>query len=180
MKGNSSRKKSFLSHQYYTPLHKEDFMRTTKKILLFLLLSITVGLAIGQTTPVVFIDPTGSYRMRLNMHKEGEDAYGYYGDMRVKMLTPTKIVIDWDVNKGAPSYSGGGINDTLVYHSNKAVFKTPEDSTCKIEFQFFKNKVIVKEKTADYNSGCGFGHGVDGNGIYKKISRRVPEISPRQ
>ena len=153
-------------------------MRTAKMILL-LLLSITAGAVNGQATPVVFIDPTGSYKMRLNTHTEGENAYGYYGDMRVKMLTRSKIVIDWDMNTGAPSYSGGGINDTLVYFKNKAVFKTREDSTCKIEFQFFTNKVIVKEKTADYNWGCGFGHGVVGNGTYKKVSKRVPKINPR-
>lgn len=107
---------------------------------------------------------------------EGEDAFGYYGDMRVKLIDRNKVVIDWNLNIGAPSYDNGVINDTLAYQNNKAVYKSEEDSTCRIDFIFYKNKVVVTEKTADYNSGCGFGHGVVGNGTYRKISGRVPEI----
>lgn len=43
-------------------------------------------------------------------------------------------------------------------------------------FYFRKDGILVKEQTADYNFGCGFGHAVVADGFYKKISNKEPTL----
>ena len=76
-------------------------MQNIRISLLIFLFSTFVGLANGQTAPPVFINPTGTYKLISETHMEGEDAYGYYVEMRVKLLSRNRVVIDWDVNKGS-------------------------------------------------------------------------------
>ncbi len=84
----------------------------------------------------------------------------------------------FEVNKGAPSYNSGSFVDTLIYKNNKAIYTASEfDTTCKITFDFDKNGVSVKEETSDYNSGCGFGHGVVADGFYKRMSGKTPILT---
>lgn len=81
------------------------------------------------------------------------------------------------VSKGAPSYNSGSFVDTLDYQNNKAIYTDPElDTTCKITFEFSTKGVVVKEETADFNSGCGFGHAVVADGFYQKISSKIPVL----
>ncbi len=83
----------------------------------------------------------------------------------------------FEVNKGAPSYNFGSFVDTLDYRSNKSVYINMQiDTTCKISFNFSKKGIIVKEETADFNSGCGFGHAVVADGFYRKISSKKPVL----
>ncbi|WP_304344190.1 hypothetical protein [Chryseobacterium koreense] len=84
----------------------------------------------------------------------------------------------FEVNKGAPSYNSGSFVDTLIYKENKAIYTDVEsDSTCRITFDFDKKGITVKEITADYNSGCGFGHAVVADGFYKRISNKTPILT---
>lgn len=122
-----------------------------------------------------YIEPTGTYKLVSKVIMSKGDAYGYSGTLQVKKISINKIIVNLDVNKGAPSYNSGGFYDTLNYNDNIAIFTTPEyDSTCKITLTFSKKGIDVKHETADYNDGCGFGHSVGAKGFYKKISSKVP------
>jgi hypothetical protein len=73
------------------------------------------------------------------------------------------------------SYSSGSFYDTLHYQNNTAVYGPTEyDSTCKVILTFYPNRVVVDEQTADFNNGCGFGHGVVANAVFRKKSSRRP------
>ena len=125
------------------------------------------------------INPTGTYKLDSKTEERDGEEYGYSGQIQVKAITNDKIVITLCVCKGAPSYNLGSILDTLKYNNNIVVYTTPDDidATCKITFQFDKKGVTVVEETADYNSGCGFGHAVVADGFYKRTSSKIPILT---
>ena len=49
-------------------------------------------------------------------------------------------------------------------------------STCRMTFRFDSKGITVNEKTADYNSGCGFGHGVVASGRFRRVASRKPKL----
>jgi len=135
--------------------------------------------AYGQAkSPTVFINPTGTYKLGNRIAEKDGDTYGYFGEIKVKLLPKSKIAITLFVCKGAPSYNSGTIWDTLTFKNSKALCTTPDDdSTCKITFRFKKNGVSVDQQQANLNFGCGFGHGVFADGYYRKISSKIPVIN---
>ena len=146
-----------------------------KRLLLTLTSILILTSFIAQTT---YIDPTGTYQLDSKTKKINGDIYGYFGQIQVKKLNSDKIVMTFEVNKGAPSYNSGSFVDTLSYKDNKGIYTDPEsDSTCKITFDFDKKGVTVKEETADYNSGCGFGNAVVADGFYKRSSSKTPILT---
>ena len=145
-----------------------------KSIFVFAILLASDVKVFGQK----IIDPTGTYLYNGNTTKKGDDVYGYSGQIQVKALRSNKIVMTFEVNKGAPSYNSGSFVDTLNYHHNKAIYTASEDdSTCKITFYFDTKGITVKEETADFNVGCGFGHAVIADGRFRKISSRRPKLT---
>jgi hypothetical protein len=128
-----------------------------------------------MTKQIPYIDPTGTYDLDSKTTKKGNDTYGYFGQIQIKALSTSKIVMTFFVCKGAPSYNSGSFVDTLDYQDNKAIYTDPElDKSCAITFDFNEKNVTVKEKTDNYNFGCGFGHAVVADGIFKKTSSKVP------
>ena len=143
-----------------------------------ILILTSVTLLTSYSVQTFYIDPTGTYQLDSKTKKKNGDVYGYYGLIQVKKISLDKIVMTFEVNKGAPSYNSGSFVDTLSYKDNISIYSDIEsDSTCKITFEFDKNGVTVKEETADYNSGCGFGHAVVANGFYKKSSDKTPILT---
>ncbi len=122
-----------------------------------------------------YINPTGTYKLVGKTIKKDGDIYGYFGQIQVKTISNDKIIMTFEINKGAPSYNSGSFVDTLTYKNNIAIYTNPNaDSTCRISFSFDKKGVKVIEETADYNSGCGFGHAVVASGFYNRISKKTP------
>lgn len=130
------------------------------------------------TTQPFHFDPTGTYKLDSKTRKKDGEIYGYFGEIRVKKVGNDKVIMAFEVSKGAPSYNSGSFFDTLSYIDNKATYTDPEsDPTCKITFEFDKKGIIVKEETANYNTGCGFGHAVVADGFYKKTSNKTPAFT---
>jgi hypothetical protein len=120
------------------------------------------------------IDPTGTYT--LDGKEEDGEIYGYHGQILVKKIAQQKILMSFDISKGAPGYNSGSFLDTLSYDGVVAVYKPGAgiDSTCQIQFLFTSNGVTVNEETADFNVGCGFGHAVVAHGFFRKTSDKEP------
>lgn len=140
-----------------------------------ILLIVLTSVVFGQTG----LDPTGTYKYKGKTTKVDGQVFGpYTGTIHVKKIADTKIVMTFFVCKGEPSYNSGSFVDTLTYINNTSVYTAPDDdTTCKITFYFDKKRVSVKEETADYNSGCGFGHAVVADGLYKKKSSKIPKLT---
>ena len=142
-----------------------------------LLILISTILLTGFTYQKTYIDPTGTYQLDSKTEKKGGDIYGYDGQIQVKRISHEKIIMTFLFNMGAPSYNSGSFVDTLNYNNNRAIYTDPElDTTCKITFNFGKKGVFVKEETADFNTGCGFGNGVVAIGFYKRSSFKTPVL----
>lgn len=145
------------------------------KLLTIVISSVTVLTSFKLQTN--YIEPTGTYKLVSKVKVKSGDTYGYSGQIQVKKITNDRIIINFYVNKGAPSYNSGDFIDTLNYINNVAIYTTPEyDSTCKITFTFDKKGISVKQEAVDINFGCGFGQGVDAYGFYKRVSNKIPKL----
>lgn len=129
----------------------------------------------GQTS--ASINPTGIYEYSGNTYTKNGDTYGYFGTIKVLQLEANKVLVNFYVCKGAPSYNSGSFIDTLTYINNQVVYRgdtTMAELTCKLNFKF-TSKGIYAELFSDYpNTACGFGHAVDAQGFYKKQKGKVP------
>ena len=147
------------------------------RLIILLSLLHVAGTADAQSESAnALINPTGLYKMVNKTKIKNGDTYGYFGDIKVKLITPSSIVMSFYVCKGAPSYNSGSFTDTLVFENNQAVFRTDDDLTCSIIFRFSEGGIHVQEKSDDYNSGCGFGSAVIADGYYRKTSSKILEI----
>ena len=120
------------------------------------------------------VDVTGIYKLDNETAVKNGDTYGYWGTIKVKKISPSKIVLKLFVCKGAPSYNSGVAMDTLIIKDNKAVFTTEDDPSCKLIFTFYRRGIKIEEFTDNINFACGFGHGVVVNGFYKRKYNSIP------
>ena len=174
---------AILAQSKFSLIH---FMKTITKIiynktLLFqcLLLSLIPLFTEAQLKKGInFINPTGTYRLDAKTEIKDGETYGYSGNIKVKLLDSSKIVIYLFVCKGAPSYNSGSFLDTIPYSKNIAIYRTPEeDASCKIILYFTKKGIKVEQYQDNLNYGCSFGHGVFADGYYKKVSSKIPIIT---
>jgi hypothetical protein len=144
---------------------KANKMRNS--IILFVMLLLTGGLIGHSNGQNKSLNPTGSYY-------RGDKRSG---EVRVKLLDNNKIAITLLACVGKPSYNSGGFVDTLDYQNRKAIYKDLEDdSSCVITLKFSEVGIDIEQQQANLNWACGFGHGVDASGYYKKVSSKVPKI----
>jgi len=138
-----------------------------------------VGSALKDSTPTtVFVNPTGTYIFRDEIAREDTGiTLDYKNEIRALLLDSNTVVISFFFCEGPPAYNHGYFLDTLGYRNNIAVYTCPEeDTTCILTLTFSKDQVVSYEKTADYNWGCGFGHGVVANGTFDKTSSAPPDM----
>ena len=130
----------------------------------------------GQSKNSISLNPTGSYKLDLKTIEKKGETYGYFGDIKIKLLDQSKIAITLFVCKGAPGYHSGALWDTIEYKNNIAVYIPENDSTCKITFTFKRSGITVIQYQSNLNNGCGFGQGVFADGYYRKVSAKIPII----
>lgn len=148
----------------YTFLLKSIF--TLRSSLFCILLCFSVS-AYAQTAPA---NPAGYYSLNSKTNVVNGDTYGYFGTLKIQKVDSARIFVDLYVCKGAPSYSSGSLQDTLLYKNGIAVHTTTSDNSCVITFNFnTPDGVTIEEKTKDTLSGCGFGQGVSASGFYERI-----------
>jgi hypothetical protein len=152
------------------------FMKHLQLLFLFIVtLTLWTHPAKGQTS--VLINPTGVYKYSGKTYTKNGDTYGYFGTIKVSQLDQNKVLVNFYVCKGAPSYNSGSFIDTLTYINNQSVYRgdtTMIEGTCKLNFKF-TSKGIYAELFSDYpNTACGFGHAVDAQGYYKKRKGKIP------
>jgi hypothetical protein len=148
-----------------------------KKSLLLLFIALSAFISFAMLPQNKTIDPTGTYILDNQAIIIEREPYGYAGLIQIITLPDNKILMSFVINKGAPTYISGIFTDTLNYINNQAIYTNPAvDTSCYISFVFAENGVTVKEKTANLNSGCGFGKGVVADGFFKKVSSVKPVL----
>lgn len=141
----------------------------------YLVLIFLAGLYSCASTQDKSFDPTGTYIFGDRPMDAFESGEGYNGRIQIFRLAEDKVVMTFEINKGAPSYNSGSIVDTLTYTTNNVTYTDPEYYPgCKITFDFDSEGVNVKQHRAQSDYGCGFGNGVEAHGYFRKTSGKIP------
>jgi hypothetical protein len=122
----------------------------------------------------VFIDPTGTYRLKGKV--QGGVLTGHSGEIRAKLLNPTRVAISFFIDQGYPQYGTGSFVDTLTYHDNQAEYRPPSDKDCTIIIFFRMKEAEVCQSLLNPRCGCGFAGGVMTSGTFRKSSGDPPLI----
>jgi hypothetical protein len=85
------------------------------------------------------------------------------------------VRVQFDCNRGAPSYHHGANDLRMPLHSGVASYQdTNSNGTCTLRFAFARDRVKVTQTGSDL--ACGFGAFVNIDGTYPLVSRRPPKF----
>lgn len=102
------------------------------------------------------------------------------GTIYVYPDSENSIVFYLDLSRGAPSYNSGSLlgkaildknkKDTFVYYSD--VFDFNKDDVCNFKITFTPKEASII--TVNDKINCGFGYGVNADGVFIKQSNEIP------
>lgn len=125
--------------------------------------------------PVPYINPAGYYSLDSKTTIQNGDTYGYFGTIKVKQVDSDKIFMEFYICKGAPEYTSGSFQDTMLYKNGIAIYTTSDDPSCVITFNFNSaGGITAEEETKDHDHGCGFDGAVVADGFYRRIISETP------
>ena len=84
--------------------------------------------------------------------------------------------VQFDCNRGAPSYHSGSLDVRVTLHHDTATYQTSEfnGESCSIRFDFGAGRLQLTQIGSDI--ACGFGAFLRVDGSYPRISRRPPKF----
>ena len=106
----------------------------------------------------------------------------FSNEIKILALGKGKLKVAFDLVYPHTDASGemmpnlGQTEGTAEISGDTAVFKNPDDETCKITITFVKPGQINVSQESD----CGFGHNVTADGTYKKVSGAKPKFDANQ
>ena len=121
-----------------------------------------------------FINPTGTYIFNKKVDRSNIVTKEYFGDAQVLLLDSNRVIVNFYVNKGAPSFNSGTFYDTLTYTNHTARYIFEADSSCQVVLNFDVEGAQITQEAEDINYGCGFGQGVVVNAYYHKTTTDKP------
>lgn len=122
----------------------------------------------------IFINPTGTYLLKGEVRKN--KIVGHSGELRVRLLNVSTVVMCLYLNKGEPGYESGFLLDTLQYRDNQCIYIPAGDTSCAVYFVFAVKSVEIYETLSNPKGGCGFRPGVLEPAIFDKTSADIPVI----
>ena len=140
---------------------------------IFFFLSLFLPGLFPSFNSVTFIDPTGTYILKGEVHDN--KVVSHSGEIRVKLLRPEQLALCFYIDKGYPRYESGSLWDTLSYEDNQAVYAS-KDSDCLLRFFFKPNGVELVHVFAQAGGDCGFPPGVLIGAFFRKTSSGIPVI----
>lgn len=99
---------------------------------------------------------------------------GRVGTILIYPETDTTVLFNIDISLGPPSYNMGQLYGRLKLKSDTCLFYTKfefAEMGCKWRLVFSKNKLTIL--TIDDQDGCGFGHSVYADNVYKLVTRKI-------
>ena len=120
------------------------------------------------------IDPTGTYTLTGSVKKN--KVVGHSGEIRVVLLSDSRVAFCFYINRGYPGYESGALLDTLVYDDNMIRYIPSADTACTIIFRFTTRAVELIQLYTNPHSACGFIPGVLKPVIFQKTSAARPVI----
>lgn len=116
-------------------------------------------------------DVDGVYILQSQPVETEEGVYQREGRLKLKRLSKHLVLVSMSYSVGQPSYNSAVFQKVLFFQNNAALYTCTDDDTCKIEFKIQSSgcgiNVIQYSKNNAFQ--CGFGHGVNVSGHYKRI-----------
>ncbi len=111
---------------------------------------------------------TGTYA-----YSFGKD--GGTGNIYVRQVDPSKIIVEMQAIKGGPSYNQAIVEKTtLKLVGNQAIYENKEFGKCKLKIIFFEGGATIIYVDEAYE--CGFGNAASVSGNYLKIDNKAPKF----
>ncbi len=110
----------------------------------------------------------------------GTYAYGFgkdggTGNIYVRQVDKSKIIVEMQAIKGGPSYNQAIVEKTsLKLTGNVAIYENKEFGKCKLKISFFNNGLSIIYLDEAYE--CGFGNAASVSGNYLKIDNKAPKF----
>ena len=141
----------------------------------FFLLIAPLGV-FAQTPSFVSPIVPGTYTLNDKTEAEATKSGGPYGKLVVSAPSANnKCLFHLRYSTGAPANHLGIIKDSLIVYGTNTYYRTNEDSSCRVSFEFTEQGVQVKQTSISSAFACGFGKNVYVDGFYK---RNIPAPSP--
>ena len=151
---------------------------------LFLMLGILAVMVFGATygytqtgrKSVSAAEVNGTFRMKFPgkfKYNSNEIKILALGGGRLRIAM--ELVYPYKMQNGEMSANMGSLDGEAMITGDTAVYKSSEFGPCKITVKFAKPGVIkVSQEGAD--NECGFGHNVNSDGTYRKVSSKKPRF----
>lgn len=109
-------------------------------------------------------DPSGCYIYDSSYNHN----HFYSGNIQLLRSRNEEYIMDFFICKGAPSYNSGSFRDTVQLDGNRIHWFSEYDESCKLTFELRDSGIMIQHAASNYNSSCGFGHGVVAHGFFRK------------
>ena len=112
----------------------------------------------------------GTYSCRTNSEN------GAIGTLIIFPETDTTVLFYMDLNNGAPAYNMGSLYGRLEIIDSSGTFNQKyyfSDYRRRFIIEFSGNSIMII--AVDYQCGCGFGHSVYADGVFERLSAKIPE-----
>lgn len=139
-----------------------------------LLLIAPLGVFAQAPSSVASIVP-GTYTLNDKTESQAAKSGGPFGKLVVSAASNNTCLFHLRYSTGAPANHLGLIKDSLMVYGTKTLYRTPDDPSCRVSFEFSEQGVQVKQESTAAAFACGFGKNVYVDGFYK---RNVPAALP--
>lgn len=122
----------------------------------------------AQTPSLVSPIVPGTYSLNDKTETQAAKSGGPFGKLVVSAASNNQCLFHLRYSTGAPANHLGIIKDSLVVYNTKTYYRTTEDPSCRVIFEFSEQGVQVKQESTASTFACGFGKNVYVDGFYKR------------
>jgi hypothetical protein len=131
----------------------------------------------AQTPSLVSPIVPGTYSLNDKTEAQAAKSGGPYGKLVVSAPSNNQCLFHLRYSTGAPANHLGIIKDSLIVYNTKTFYRTTEDPSCRVIFEFSEQGVQVKQESTASTFACGFGKNVYVDGFYKRnITTPTPTL----
>ncbi len=123
----------------------------------------------AQSSNMVAPTVPGSYLLNDQPEAKAAGSGGPFGKLIVSEPSNNKCLFHLRYSTGGPANNLGLVKDSLMVYGNKTFYKTMDDTSCRVVFEFNEKGVTVTQESTAGSFACGFGRNVHVGGFYTRI-----------
>jgi hypothetical protein len=122
----------------------------------------------AQTPSMVSPLVPGTYTLNEKTEAQAAKSGGPFGKLIVSEPVNNKSLFHLRYSTGAPANNLGLIKDSLTVYGDRTFYRTNEDSSCRVSFEFTDKGVTIQQTSTAGGFACGFGRNVHVDGFYTR------------